>query len=93
MTLSFLYRAFCRVVQLIRLTVRKEADLAAEVVVLRHEVAVLRRQVHRPALEPANRAVIAGLPRLLPRRRLGGFFVQPATLLRWHRDLVYRMVA
>jgi putative transposase len=88
MTLSFLYRAFCRVLQLIRLTVREEADLAAEVVVLRHEVAVLRRQVHRPALEPADRAVIAGLARLLPRRRLGGFFVQPATLLRWHRDLV-----
>jgi len=88
MTLSFLYRAFCRVLQLIRLTVRKEADLAAEVVVLRHEVAVLRRQVHRPALEPEDRAVIAGLARLLPRRRLGGFFVEPATLLRWHRDLV-----
>jgi len=87
-TLSFLDRAFCRVLQLIRLSVRKEADLAAEVVVLRHEVAVLRRQVHRPALEPADRAVIAELARLLPRRRFGGFFVEPATLLRWHRDLV-----
>jgi putative transposase len=88
MTLSFLYRAFCRVLQLIRLTVRKEADLAAEVVVLRHEVAVLRRLVHRPALEPADRAVIVGLARLLPRRRLRGFFVEPATLLRWHCDPV-----
>ena len=63
-------------------------DLAIEVVTLRHEVAVLRRQVHRPALEPADRAVLAGLARLLPHRHLGRFFVQPATLLRWHRDLV-----
>ncbi|MHB1929562.1 MAG: integrase, partial [Acidimicrobiales bacterium] len=88
MTLSFLYRAFCRVLQLIRLIGRSDTDLAIEVVMLRHEVAVLRRQVHRPALEPADRAVLAGLARLLPRRRLGRFFVRPETLLRWHRDLV-----
>jgi putative transposase len=86
--LSFLYRAFCRVLQLIRLIGRSDTDLAIEVVMLRHEVAVLRRQVHRPALEPADRAVLAGLARLLPRRRLGRFFVRPETLLRWHRDLV-----
>jgi putative transposase len=55
---------------------------------LRHEVAVLRREVHQPALEPADRAVLAGLARLLPRRHLGQFFVQPATLLRWHAVLV-----
>ena len=88
MALSFLYRAFVRVLQLIRLSCRKDTDLAIEVVMLRHEVAVLRRQVHRPALQPADRAVLAGLWRLLPRRRQGRFFVQPATLLRWHRDLV-----
>ncbi|MGA7417070.1 MAG: integrase core domain-containing protein [Acidimicrobiales bacterium] len=88
MTLSFLYRALCRVLQLIRLTFLKEADLAVEVVVLRHEVAVLRRQVHRPALQPADRAVLAGLWRLLPRLHQGRCFVQPATLLRWHRALV-----
>jgi len=87
-TLSFLYRAFCRVLQLIRLTGRRDTDLAIEVVILRHEVAILRRQVHRPALEPADRAVLAGLARLLTRQRLGHLFVQPATLLRWHRDLV-----
>jgi hypothetical protein len=44
--LSFLYRAFCSAFQLIRLIGRSHADLAVEVVVLRHEVAVLRRQVH-----------------------------------------------
>ena len=87
-TLSFLYRAFWRVLQLIRLIARKDTDLAIEAVVLRHEVAVLRRQVHRPALEPADRALLAGLARLLTRQRLEHLFVQPATLLRWHRGLV-----
>jgi putative transposase len=87
-TLSFLYRAFCRLLQLIGLTCRGDTYLAIEVVMLRHEVAVLRRQVHRPALEPADRAFLAGLARLLPRHRLGRFFVQPSTLLRWHRDFV-----
>ncbi|WP_334173653.1 integrase core domain-containing protein [Sinomonas sp.] len=88
MTLSFLYLAFCRALQLIRLVGRSDTDLAVEIVMLRHEVAVLRRQVHRPALKPADRAVLAGLSRLLPRRRLGHLCVQPTTLLRWHRDLV-----
>ncbi len=88
MNLSFLYWAFCRVLQLIRLSGRSDTDLAVEVVMLRHEVAVLRRQVHRPALQSADRAVLAGLARRLPRRRLGHFFVQPATQLGWHRDLV-----
>jgi len=88
-TLLFVYRAYWRVIQLIRLIARKDTNLAIEVVVLRHEVAVLRRQVHRPALEPADRALLAGLTRLLTRpRSRGRFFVQPATLLRWHRDLV-----
>ncbi len=84
MSLSFLYRAFCRVLQLARLSCCTDTDLAIEVVMLRHEVAVLRRQVDRPALQPADRALLAALARLLPRHRLGRFFVQPATLLRWH---------
>jgi putative transposase len=88
MILSFLYRAFCSVLQLTKLACRGDTDLAVEVVMLRHEVTVLRRQVHRPALQPADRAVLAGLARLLPRRHLGRFFVQPTTLLRWHRALV-----
>jgi len=88
MILSFLYRAFCRILQLIRLACRSDAECAIEVVMLRHEVAVLRRQVRRPAPEQADRAVLAGLARLLPRQHLGRFFVQPDTLLRWHRDLV-----
>lgn len=82
MTLSFLYWAFCRILQLIRLIGRSDTGLVLDVVMLRHEVTVLRRQVHRPALQSGDRAVMAGLARLLPPRRLGRFFVRPETLLR-----------
>lgn len=70
MSFSFLYRAFCRVLQLVRMSCRTDTDLAIEVVMLRHEVAVLRRQVHRLARQPADRAVPAALARLLPHQRL-----------------------
>ena len=90
MALSFLYIAFVRSLQLVRLSWSEQQDLAIEVVMLRHEVAVLRRQVARPALRPVDRAVLAGLSRLLSPARRGRFLVQPETLLRWHRDLVRR---
>jgi len=90
MALSLLYLAFTRILQLVRLGRRDSDEMAIEIVMLRHEVAVLRRQVVRPALEPSDRALLAGLGRLLDRRRRGRFFVQPETLLRWHRDLVRR---
>jgi putative transposase len=60
----------------------------AEIAVLRHQIEVLRRQVSRFDLEPADRAVLALLSRLLPRARWSAFVVTPATILRWHRDLV-----
>jgi hypothetical protein len=90
--LSFLYLAFVRTLRLVGLRRRDADDLAIEVVMLRHEVAVLRRQVVRPALRPADRAVLAGLARLLTRAKIGRFFVQPDTLLRWHRELVKKEV-
>ncbi len=90
MALSFLYVAFVRMLQLLHLSHSEHEELAIEVVMLRHEVAVLRRQVARPALRPADRALLAGLSRLLSGARRRRFFVQPETLLRWHRDLVRR---
>jgi len=90
MALSFLYIAFIRVLDLLRLRSCDTTDLAIEVVILRHEVAVLRRQVVRPTLRLADRALLAGFSRLLSRAKPSRFFVQPATLLRWHRDQVRR---
>src|ERR687895_1062111 len=56
-----------------------------EIAVLRHQLEVLRRQVKRPALRPADRAVLAVLSRALPRSRWSVLLVTPATILRWHR--------
>ena len=64
--------------------------LRHQVAVLRHQVAVLRRQVHRPDLRPADRVLLATLSRVLHRSSWGTFFVTPATLLRWHRNLIAR---
>src|ERR1700694_1461263 len=65
MALSFLYVAFVRILQLIRLLRRDKRDLAVEVMALRHEVVVLRRLLVRPAVRPSDRALLAGLSRLL----------------------------
>ena len=90
MTLRLLYLLFCQVLRWLALLARSSAAKDAELLVLRHEVAVLRRQVARPRVDWADRAVLAGLARLLPRTVWRGLFVRPATLLRWHRDLVRR---
>ncbi len=61
-----------------------------EIAVLRHQLAVLRRQVARPRYTPTDRLVLATLAKLLPRQRWPVFLFTPSTLLRWHRELVRR---
>ena len=70
---------------------RRQAAKDAELLVVRHENAVLRRQVSRVRYRPADRLWLAALSRLVPRRRWSEvFMVTPATLLAWHRRLVAR---
>ena len=70
---------------------RREVAKDAELLVLRHENAVLRRQIGRVRYRPADRMWLAALSRLIPRRRWGEVFaVTPATLLAWHRRLAAR---
>jgi hypothetical protein len=90
MTLRLLYLMFRKVMGWLALLARNSAAKDAELLVLRHEVAVLRRQVTRPPVDWADRAVLAGLAWLVPRPSWNGLFVRPETLLRWHRDLVRR---
>jgi putative transposase len=82
------YLTLCRSIQLLVLLARGDADKDLEILVLRHQLTVLRRQVPRPKLEPADRALLAAVSRVLPRARWSCFFVQPDTLLGWHRRLV-----
>jgi putative transposase len=78
----------CRSIQALVLLVRGDAAKDLEILVLRQQLAVLRRQTPRPRLEPADRALLAAVSRVLPRARWSCFFVKPDTLLRWHRRLV-----
>jgi putative transposase len=87
---SLCYLVLQRVLQLGALRFRSEEFKELEIVVLRHELAVLRRHVARPELRPADRVFLAAASRLLPRTSWRSFVVTPTTLLRWHRRLVAR---
>jgi putative transposase len=80
--LRLLYLIFVRLLSWLALLARSDASKQAEILVLRHQLAVLRRQVARPRPSWADR--------LLPRSRRIGLFVTPGTVFRWHADLVKR---
>jgi hypothetical protein len=80
---------FRRVLHVLRLGPSAD-DKDVEIAVLRHQLGVLERQVPRPRYREADRMILSMLAKLLPRDRWGVFLVTPATLLRWHRELVRR---
>jgi putative transposase len=90
MALSFLYLTTRRLLRVLLGSLRSEHAKDIEIAVLRHQLAVLRRQVKRPEFRPADRALLAMLSGALPRWRWSNFLVTPDTILRWHRRLVAR---
>jgi putative transposase len=88
---QILYRLLRCLLGLTAVLVRRDLSKDAELLVLRHENTVLRRQIPRVHYTPADRAWLAALSRLLPRRRWREVFaVTPATILAWHLRLVSR---
>jgi putative transposase len=85
---SLLYLLLRRVLGLFRSDERIAADAEFEVAVLRHQVAILRRQVKRPVYRASDRAFLAAASRMLRREAWEAFLVRPENLLRWHRQLV-----
>ena len=90
MSVRLLYLIFIRLCGWLVLLGRSTASKNIELLVLRHEIAVLRRSSPRPRVDWADRAVLAGLLQLLPRSLRMHRLVTPGTVLRWHRRLVTR---
>jgi putative transposase len=91
MALSFVYWSLRRLLELMVLRRRSEREKEIEILLLRHQLRVLERQVARPTLTPADRVLLAAFSRVLPRRAWKTSLLwTPATLLRWHRELVAR---
>jgi putative transposase len=87
---SFVYVVACRLFALVLLLARSDRSKELELLVLRHELSILRRQARRPQVTERDRLVLAALSRVMPRRSWQAFHVTPETLLRWHRRIVAR---
>jgi transposase InsO family protein len=87
---SLVYVVACRLFELVVLLARSDRSKELEILVLRHELSILRRQAKKPRLAERDRLLLAALSRVLPRERWRAFFVTPETLLHWHRRLVAR---
>src|SRR5919197_2843311 len=87
-TFRLAYWLLRRLLELLLLLARSQQRKEVEILLLRHELHVLRRQVARPQARPADRVVLAALSQALPRVR--SLLIQPDTLLHWHRELVRR---
>jgi transposase InsO family protein len=90
MLFSFVYLIFVSLLKLLIGSGRPAEVRDIELIVLRHQIDVLRRQIERPRLRSSDRAFFAAASRLLPPQRRHGLLVTPQTLLRWHRELVRR---
>jgi putative transposase len=88
--LQLLYLVLSKLMSWMVLRTRSDADKEIEILVLRHQLAVLQRRTSRPRIGWPDRALMTALIRLLPTGRRLGFLVTPATILRWHRRLVTR---
>ena len=88
MLISLCYLVLRHVLRLVVLRCRSHDFKELEIVVLQHELGILRRQTTRPAMTTVDRLFLAAASRLLPRPRWGSFIITPTTLLSWHRRLI-----
>jgi putative transposase len=88
--LGLIYLMFSKLLSWMVLRARSDATKEIEILVLRHQLSVLHRRTPRPRMSWTDRALIAALTRLLPKPRRLGLLVTPATVLRWHRQLIAR---
>jgi putative transposase len=87
---SFVYVVACRLFAFVLLLARSDRSKELEILLLRHELSILRRQARRPQFAQSDRLVLAALSRVMPRRLWQAFLITPETLLRWHRRIIAR---